>query len=220
LLLLDWDYRACGGETPQAGEYRSRFPGDESLVDDVAREAAVAANSEGNTSALQVLGKTLHDASPDTCVPVNPPSEGSESPSERYELIEQIGSGGIGVVYRANDHHLGRELAIKLLREPYRKLPEAVGRFLTEAHVGSQLQHPAIVPVYELGRWRDGSPLLTMKLVEGQTLRELLKARTNSSEDLPQMLDVFEQVCQALAYAHAQGTKGQQNAAPSVAIEL
>src|SRR5262249_8951511 len=83
-------------------------------------------------------------------------------------------------------------------------------RFVDEARVGSQLQHPAIVPVYELGEFADGSPFLTMKLVEGKTLAALLKERSKRpaaepGADVSHFLGIFEQVCQAMAYAHARG---------------
>src|SRR5262249_36653098 len=78
-------------------------------------------------------------------------------------------------------------------------------RFTEEARVGSRLQHPAIVPVYELGWFDDSRPYLTMKLVEGHTLSALLRNRHDPSQDLPRFLGVFEQVCQAMAYAHARG---------------
>src|SRR5207253_10484558 len=80
--------------------------------------------------------------------------------------------------------------------------------FIAEARVGSQLQHPAIVPVYELGRSADGRPFFTMKLVEGHTLAELLRDRSKDAtplSDLPRLLGIFEQVCQAVAYAHSKG---------------
>src|SRR4029077_15115853 len=104
-------------------------------------------------------------------------SEVSDSGSTRYDFVQEVGHGGIGVVYRGRDRHLGRDLAVKVLREAYRDKPEARGRFIAEARVGSQLQHPAIVPVYEQGLLDDGRPYFTMKLVEGLTLAALLRDR-------------------------------------------
>src|SRR5207237_1039511 len=123
----------------------------------------------------------------------------------RYELLREVGQGGIGVVFRSRDRILGRELAVKVLREAYRDNPDARRRFAAEARVGSRLQHPAIVPVYESGQFGDGRPYLAMKLVEGHTLAELLRRRADPARDLARLLAVFEQVCQAVAYAHAQG---------------
>src|SRR5262249_11795883 len=82
---------------------------------------------------------------------------------------------------------------------------EAVRRFVEEAQVGGQLQHPGLVPVHELGHFEDGRPYFTMKLIQGRTLAALLADRSSSAEDLPRWLTIFEQVCQTLAYTHSKG---------------
>ena len=76
---------------------------------------------------------------------------------------------------------------------------------MEEAQVGGQLQHPGVVPVYEAGRLPDNRPYFTMKLVEGQTLSALLKERDTPARDLPRFLQIFQQICQTLAYAHSKG---------------
>ena len=88
---------------------------------------------------------------------------------------------------------------------PHREKPELVRRFVEEAQIGGQLQHPGIVPVYELGSFADRRPFFTMKLVKGHTLAELLKERASPAEDRPRFLAIFAQVCQTMAYAHARG---------------
>jgi serine/threonine-protein kinase len=80
-----------------------------------------------------------------------------------------------------------------------------VRRFVEEAQIAGQLQHPGVTPVYELGAFADRRPYFTMKLVKGQTLAALLAARKGPAEDLPRFVGVFGQVCQTLAYAHARG---------------
>jgi serine/threonine-protein kinase len=130
---------------------------------------------------------------------------GPQAGVDRYGPLQQVGHGGIGVVFRGRDRVLGRELAVKVLREAYQDNPDARRRFIEEARVGSQLQHPSIVPVYELGWSADRRPYFTMKLVEGHTLAELLQGRAGPAQDLPRLLGIFEQVCQAMAYAHARG---------------
>src|SRR5205823_5000135 len=102
----------------------------------------------------------------------------------RYDLLQEVGHGGIGLVYRGRDRLLGRELAVKVLRQTHRDRPDARQRFVEEARVGSRLQHPAIIPVYELGWFDDCRPFITMKLVEGHTLAELLKERADPCQDL------------------------------------
>jgi serine/threonine-protein kinase len=109
----------------------------------------------------------------------------------------------MGAVLRARDVKLGRELAVKVLLEHLRDRHEMIHRFVEEAQIGGQLQHPGIVPVYELGQTSEGRPYFTMKLIRGQTLSQLLKERTNPNQDLPRFLRIFDQICQTLAYVHA-----------------
>src|SRR5262249_5000441 len=97
------------------------------------------------------------------------------------------------------------ELAIKVLGQAYCDRPDARRRFLEEARIGSRLQHPAIVPVYELGAFDDHRPYFTMKLVQGHTLAALLHARADPGQELARWLGILAQVCKAMAYAHARG---------------
>jgi tetratricopeptide (TPR) repeat protein len=122
---------------------------------------------------------------------------------ERYALGEQIARGGMGVVYRATDAVLGREIAVKVLQDRYAPDSGMARRFADEARIASQLQHPGIPPVHDLGTLRDGRPFLAMKLIMGDTLEHLLERRPDPSADRRLFLAVFEQVCQAIAYAHA-----------------
>lgn len=132
-----------------------------------------------------------------------PPTSTSKSES-RYAIVGELARGGMGVVYQGHDHDLDRRLAVKVLREELRTNPQAVQRFYAEAQIGGQLQHPGIVPVYDLGLSEE-QPYFTMKLVEGETLAKLLGQRPSPSFELSRLLKVFEQICQTLAYAHAQG---------------
>jgi serine/threonine-protein kinase len=123
----------------------------------------------------------------------------------RYQVDQEIGRGGMGVVLKGRDLRLGRDLAFKVLRQELRGQKAIEQRFVREAQVCSQLQHPGIVPVYETGYLADGLPYFTMKLVEGQTLAKLLQQRTQVGEDLDRWLQVFVQVCLAVARAHSKG---------------
>ena len=111
----------------------------------------------------------------------------------------------MGVVLKSHDPDLGRDVAMKVLREEVAESPEAVHRFVEEAQVGGQLQHPGIVPVYDLGLCEDGRPYFTMKLVKGRTLAALLGDRVAPSDGRSHLLDVFEAICQTMAYAHSRG---------------
>jgi tetratricopeptide (TPR) repeat protein len=126
--------------------------------------------------------------------PVSPPG---------YELRDEIGSGGMGVVYRARDTALDRDVAVKLLSQRYPTDSPAAQRFLGEARITGQLQHPGIPAVHQVGALADGRPFLAMKLIKGQTLEALLKSRANPSAERGRFVAVFEQICQAVGYAHA-----------------
>jgi tetratricopeptide (TPR) repeat protein len=117
-----------------------------------------------------------------------------------YEIGEKLGEGGMGVVYAARDLVLVREVAVKVML-PGRSAVE----FERESRVMSRLPHPGIPPVHAFGRLADGRPFLAMKAIRGRTLKEILTARHDPSEDRGPLLATFEQVCQAVGYAHAQG---------------
>ena len=123
----------------------------------------------------------------------------------RYQLFGEIARGGMGAILKGRDLDLGRDLAIKILLDQRRDRPELVRRFIEEAQIGGQLQHPGIVPVHDLGMFEDERPYFTMKLVRGRTLAALLEARESLSDERPRFLAIFEQVCQTMAYAHSRG---------------
>jgi hypothetical protein len=119
-----------------------------------------------------------------------------------YELLAEVGRGGMGVVYRARETDFNRDVAVKFLRERYPADSPEIRRFLDEARITGQLQHPAIPPVHHLGLLPDGRPFLAMKLIRGRTLEDILKGRANPAEDRGRFLAIFGQVCQAIAHAH------------------
>jgi WD40 repeat protein len=133
----------------------------------------------------------------------------------RYTIQGVHGRGGQARVLRALDGHIGREVALKELlpdtqsgegSSPWtspHSIPGVV-RFLREARVTGQLEHPNIVPVYELGRRQDGTLYYTMRLVRGETLAQKLKACRTLAERL-KLLGVFWDLCKAIAYAHSRG---------------
>tara|TARA_R110002049_G_scaffold4601_6_gene32928 strand:+ start:145367 stop:146806 length:1440 start_codon:yes stop_codon:yes gene_type:complete len=123
----------------------------------------------------------------------------------RYQISEMIARGGMGLVYRAVDKMLCRDVAIKILRRCHRDSPSIRQRFNDEARVTGQLQHPGIVPIYETGQSSDGDAYFAMKLVEGETLADLLATNSGQSRDRSRQLQVFQQMCQTVAYAHSRG---------------
>jgi serine/threonine-protein kinase len=188
LVLIYGEYllRQELGESPALDEYVRRFP-DHS--DRLRRQDEFHRAVEGS-SWLPA----------DLAAPAALPSQAGAC-----RIVGEIGRGGMGVILRGHDEQLGRDLAVKVLRDEYRDQPFVVSRFLEEAQVSGQLQHPGVVPVHELGRFADGRPYFTMKLVQGRTLAELLAERASPADDLPRLLKVFEQVCQTVAYAHSKG---------------
>src|SRR5437870_1159105 len=102
----------------------------------------------------------------------------------RYSLEGEVARGGMGLIVRVHDRTLDRTLALKVLHEKFQDRADMVQRFLHEAHVAGQLQHPGIAPLHDLGHLADGRPFFTMKLVQGQTLADLLAARVSPADDL------------------------------------
>lgn len=123
----------------------------------------------------------------------------------RYSTVEPLGRGGMGKVVAALDREIGRIVALKTMQKPDPDRP-MIRRFLQEARITAQLEHPNIVPVYDLGALDDGQPFYTMRVVKKQSLGDVLD-RPQLREQWPmvRLLGAFVQVCRALAYAHARG---------------
>jgi tetratricopeptide (TPR) repeat protein len=139
---------------------------------------------------------------------VRPSSTEMPGPSDRLarlQLLGEIARGGMGVIIKGRDSDLGRDLAVKVLLEQHRENPDLIRRFVEEAQISGQLQHPGVVPIYELGTLADHRPYFAMKLVKGRTLAVLLAERADPAEDRPRLLGIFEQVCLTMAYAHVRG---------------
>jgi eukaryotic-like serine/threonine-protein kinase len=126
--------------------------------------------------------------------------ERPEIPTTRYEILDRIGEGGMGVVYLARDRELGREVALKVLRTPDPS-PEERDRILREARILASLEHPGIAPVHDVGLLPDGRVFYVMKCVRG----ERLDGFARSARPRAVLLRVFRQVCDAVAFAHAAG---------------
>jgi tetratricopeptide (TPR) repeat protein/tRNA A-37 threonylcarbamoyl transferase component Bud32 len=145
------------------------------------------------------------DDGPDPQAIPDDASAGLSTDQGRYRLMGEIARGGMGAILKGRDLDLGRDLAVKVILDEHRDQPEMVRRFVEEAQIGGQLEHPGIVPVHEIGRFADGRLFIAMKLVQGRTLAAVLAARRNPADDRARLLSVFEQVCQTMAYAHARG---------------
>jgi len=125
------------------------------------------------------------------------------NPNTRYMFLGEVAKGGKSLIKSVKDRHLNRVVAYKTLRSEFVDDEVENTRLLREARVSAMLQHPNTMPVYEVGRDNHGHLYFTMKLVHGYTLREIMDYRERY--DLPQLIEVIEQIAQALAYAHAHG---------------
>ncbi|MFA6958957.1 MAG: ABC transporter substrate-binding protein [Thermoanaerobaculia bacterium] len=120
--------------------------------------------------------------------------------SDRYEIVAELGRGGMGVVYLARDPRLNREVAVKILPSTL-LTPSSEERFQREAELVAQMDHPAIVPIFDIGQ-HEGSFYFLMPVVRGTNLRQFLRERARSLGDI---LDIVTQVADALDYSHGRG---------------
>jgi serine/threonine-protein kinase len=183
LVLLEHELRKQHGLDSHSDELPHRFPQlAERLPDDL--RATVYPLFSGDCQVHVATGLDLRD----------------------YALLETLGQGGMGEVYRSRDPGLNRDLALKVLRKKWQGHCEAEARFQQEAHITGSLQHPGVVPVHNLGRLPDGRLYFTMKVVQGRTFAQMLhEPGERTAEQRAEDVVIFEKVCQTLAYAHSKG---------------
>jgi eukaryotic-like serine/threonine-protein kinase len=139
-------------------------------------------------------------------------------PRGRFRVVRLHARGGLGQVYLARDNELGRQVALKEILTDKAANPELRARFVLEAEINGNLEHPGIVPVYGLGTYPDGRPFYAMRFIEGDSLKEAIeqlhRARLAGdaapqqpfdSLELRRLLRRFVDVCNAIAYAHSRG---------------
>lgn len=174
--------------------------------------------SEGHRpSEMSTLSAADRESTGSNCVKVGPLNAdtivATEETPGRYSVLGEYGKGGMGRVLLVHDEHLGRDIALKELLPdlgdgstptPARHSKEMAARFLREAKITGQLEHPSITPVHEIGRKADGTLYYTMKLVRGRTLSQAIKSAKNFEERL-KLLPHFVDLCNAIAYAHSRG---------------
>jgi len=200
--LVDQAVRAHDGNATKALE---TFGGQEQVHRSY-RGSIVLTASDGVSRGGEQAAK-LAEADPDSVPAVQ------EAPG-RYTHISEYAHGGMGRVLLVQDLHIGREIALKELlplrdtgtgeTTPVRLSVPHMARFLQEARITGQLEHPSVVPVYELGHRKNGTLYYTMKLVRGKTLAQAIAEAETLTERL-KLLSHFADLCQAIAYAHSRG---------------
>ena len=177
LLLLDLDYRRLKADQPNLREYQTRFPDDGKLVAEMFGEFSIRADS-------------------------SPPPGTKVRYFGDYELLEEVGHGGMGVVYKARQMSLNRIVALKMILPGQLTNDAAVRRFRAEAEAVANLQHPNIVAVHEAGV-HDGQHYFAMGYVEGQSLAEMVRENPLPAK---QAAEYVQKIAEAVHYAHQQGT--------------
>ena len=192
LMELELALRQESGEEPTVQEYRERFPEFAEQVDSAFESTSLAGEAEA----------------PDA-------DGGADRPatSLRFRILRDHARGGLGRVSVALDRELGREVALKEIRLERADDPASRARFLREAEITGRLEHPGIVPIYALGRYRNGRPYYAMRFIQGQSLREAIRAlhsprrpgEAPEAMGLRRLLRAFIDVCNVVAYAHSRG---------------
>lgn len=181
--LIEEEYRVRKrfDVAPNVDEYQRRFPGVE--LSDTLQKDELGLDTWGEESAEPGAEFNL---------------------TSRYEALEEYARGGMGVVYQARDSQIGRNVAIKHLQSHYKNDSNAFTRFVNEARLAGKLEHPGVVPVYDMGESESGTPYYSMKLVEGKTFESLINElhKRDSAAKLRDLLSVLISVSRTIAYAH------------------
>lgn len=135
----------------------------------------------------------------------------------RYQVIDQLGQGGMGIVVKASHQELDKLVAIKVLNSSLLVDETSLKRFEIEAKAGSQLSHPSLVSIFDYGITDDGNPYLVMEYIEGLSLQEMLLAEGKLSG--PLLLKIFEQIAKALQYIHKRGVVHRDIKASNIMLQ-
>ncbi len=156
---------------------------------------------------LESLLNHLEDARPSIIADISE----DQTPPARYIIGQELGSGSVGQVIEARDQHLGRQVAIKILHDGEGLSRDGIARFVAEAQITAQLEHPSVVPVHEIGIMPGGMPYFSMKLVKGRSLGDVINHLRIGDREFRRAynylarLRLFQRICQGMAYAHAKG---------------
>jgi tRNA A-37 threonylcarbamoyl transferase component Bud32 len=130
---------------------------------------------------------------------------------DRYSELTLLAEGGMGRIHVTSDQRIGRDVVMKVLRRRYRSQADTLARFVREARIQGQLEHPSIVPVYDLGRMPNGDVFFTMKRVRGRSIEEIIEGHIGREKDYieryprRELLRSFSNACMAVDFAHTRG---------------
>lgn len=133
------------------------------------------------------------------------------NPEKRYTAVRKLNEGGMKAIWEVDDHRTARKVAMALIQEAKIASKEDIEAFLYEARLTSNLQHPNIIPIYDIALDEDGNPYFTMKALKGETLGEILKKLREGEPGYQKrftrthLLSIFLKVCNAISYAHSKG---------------
>lgn len=133
------------------------------------------------------------------------------NPEKRYSAVRKLNEGGMKAIWEVDDHRTARKVAMALIQEAKIASKEDIDAFLYEARLTSNLQHPNIIPIYDIALDENGNPYFTMKALKGETLGEILKKLRDGDADYQRqysrtyLLSIFLKVCNAISYAHSKG---------------
>jgi tetratricopeptide (TPR) repeat protein len=213
LLLLDVCYRRRVGEAPAVQDYATRFPNANGLLSEIFLGSSEDTSPDADRTGphLGAVNSGQWAVSANEADTSGTGSSSSAPPANRFQRLRFHAAGGLGEVFVAEDVELHREVALKEIKRGHTGHEESRVRFVLEAKITGNLEHPGIVPVYGLGAYPDGRPYYAMRFIRGETLGAAIKrfhgqapVRFDSLE-FRQLLGRLVAVCQAIAYAHNRG---------------
>ncbi len=204
VLAEEYRVRQLWGDRPHCAEYLRHFgptrPGLKAALDRIDREIKVQVPTTDGTAPV-APSEDLKRRSPSGTAAVTETERGG------YRVIQPFTEGGMGRLSIAEDRALRRQVLIKEIKKDYAEQSGARERFVAEARIAGQLEHPGVVPVYTFGVDRHGQPFYAMRHIQGQTLDTAIKQHRAqpSPRGLKELLRRFVAICQTVAYAHARG---------------